>query len=520
MCAIKNNHTESCDVTNIDICCRKLSNWGEYQCCHVCVLFTNNNLILDPTTVGLLCRSPYHCNGDEERDMDKRVPTQSTTAKNPTWRNNDGDRPSVHPTVGGLKTRGPHYSGTQNQRMSTSSSSGLSSLSESGMAYRQNTGMASPSTTRLPQGTADHTDRQRQEDPRFTHVTGLVGQHPYPGEMIANYHAGPHTDHYTRETFTSHQNFVQPQYGMQGRPSEPRFYPSTPAHYIDSDVVSQGFTYAPAYGPSHDIEYGHGMYRRIPVSSHLQNPTQPRQALYEHRTASQHSSLARTRSTDSFGEGRPYYDVDSSSQRGYSSLGDVPNRVTMPTPVYPPHPLYKRENGSHVYQMSHPDFSSTVAQYDPSSCRSDNTLFPNSGYPQGLGNVDTLVENTAHISLNADESFIDIIEHPKDVSIDPLQRAVFTCRAKVRGEDQANILWIKDGEPLIGEIDSDYVIEEATEKDEGVYHCLVSHPTNGAEQKESRPAKLVVKKPGRCSVSKAINITVCCSTLVPIVCKV
>lgn len=503
---IMNNYTESCELTNIEFLSRKLSNWGS-TILLVCILFTDNNLILDPT-VGLLSRSPYRCNGDEEKDMDKRVPTQSATTKKPTWRNNvDGEvlQSSVHPTVSNLKTRGPHYSGTQNQRMSTSSS-GLSSLSESATANRQNTGMVTPAT-RLPHGTGDHClDKQRQENPQFV----TVGQHPYPGEMIANYQAGPQ---HGQNTFMSRQNFVQPHHGVQGRPSESMLYPSTPTHYKDSDVASQGFAhpmYAPGYSPyapQHDIEYGQGMYRRVPVSSHLQNPTQLRQPSYEHRTAIQHSSLTRTRSTGSFREGRPYYDDELSSQRDYSSLGEVPNRDIMQTPMYQPHPMYEREDDSHLYRMTHPDFGSTVAQYDPSSVRSDNTSFSHSVYPQSLRNVamtatiEKLANDTAHISLNTEESSIEITEHPRAVSVGPLQKAVFTCRAEVRGEDQANMLWFKDREPLVGEIDSEYVIEETTEKDEGVYHCLVSHPTNAAEEKESWPAKLVIKKQGMYIVS-------------------
>ena len=56
------------------------------------------------------------------------------------------------------------------------------------------------------------------------------------------------------------------------------------------------------------------------------------------------------------------------------------------------------------------------------------------------------------------------------------------------------MLWYKDAEPLIGEIDCEYVVDEVTEKDVGLYYCLVTHPDNEQIQRQSKMAKLTIRK--------------------------
>ena len=105
---------------------------------------------------------------------------------------------------------------------------------------------------------------------------------------------------------------------------------------------------------------------------------------------------------------------------------------------------------------------------------------------------------------------IRILEHPKDVEVFPNERAVLRCVARIvnkgcgqierakgvelKKEEEPNLLWYKDAEPLIGEIDGEYLVEEVTEKDVGLYYCLVSHPDNEQIQRQSKMARLTIKK--------------------------
>ena len=105
-----------------------------------------------------------------------------------------------------------------------------------------------------------------------------------------------------------------------------------------------------------------------------------------------------------------------------------------------------------------------------------------------------------------------ILEHPRDIEACLNERAVLRCTARIsrrgqgrgqskaeregeeEGEEEPNLLWYKDAEPLIGEIDCEFVVENVTERDKGVYYCLVSHPALEHIQRQSNVARLTVKK--------------------------
>lgn len=125
---------------------------------------------------------------------------------------------------------------------------------------------------------------------------------------------------------------------------------------------------------------------------------------------------------------------------------------------------------------------------------------------------------------NFDEgaSCILILEHPRDVEVLPNERAVLRCTARIsrhsQGRSQSkteleedvgeepNLLWYKDAEPLIGEIDCEFVVEKVTERDIGVYYCLVSHPTLEHIQRQSNVARLTIKKTQGKTISVATHI--------------
>lgn len=103
-----------------------------------------------------------------------------------------------------------------------------------------------------------------------------------------------------------------------------------------------------------------------------------------------------------------------------------------------------------------------------------------------------------------DVNCIRILEHPKDAEVLPNEKAVLRCAAKIISEhcqggveqkdEEPNLLWYKDAIPLVGEIDCEYVVDEMTEKDVGLYFCLVTHPDNERIQRQSKTAKLTIRK--------------------------
>ena len=92
-------------------------------------------------------------------------------------------------------------------------------------------------------------------------------------------------------------------------------------------------------------------------------------------------------------------------------------------------------------------------------------------------------------------SSIEIVEQPKDCEVALNGRAEFTCKARLldsAGEEELDYLWYKDGEPLIGEISRECVVEAVGEAEQGSYFCLVSHPSEESSV-ETQPARLTLK---------------------------
>ena len=93
---------------------------------------------------------------------------------------------------------------------------------------------------------------------------------------------------------------------------------------------------------------------------------------------------------------------------------------------------------------------------------------------------------------------IDIVEQPKDISVELHGRAVFTCRARllnsaVEGEGAGPCLqWYKGDIALVGELKANLVLEDVLVKDVGFYHCVVTHPNNSEVKKHSRVAELTI----------------------------
>lgn len=100
------------------------------------------------------------------------------------------------------------------------------------------------------------------------------------------------------------------------------------------------------------------------------------------------------------------------------------------------------------------------------------------------------------------DSSIEILGHPQDSEVALNGRIELKCKARLLNSkvEEPDYLWYKDGEPLIGEISSECVLEGVGEGDKGKYFCLVSHP-NGLSSEQTRPALVTLKcGNGKCFV--------------------
>lgn len=81
-------------------------------------------------------------------------------------------------------------------------------------------------------------------------------------------------------------------------------------------------------------------------------------------------------------------------------------------------------------------------------------------------------------SLEGKVNPVEITLQPTDCTVEVDARACFKCEARLKGGlGEPNFLWYKDSEPLVGEINEEYVIDGTTEQDAGVYFCLISDPS-------------------------------------------
>ena len=109
--------------------------------------------------------------------------------------------------------------------------------------------------------------------------------------------------------------------------------------------------------------------------------------------------------------------------------------------------------------------------------------------------LDTLAHET-HVNLNLEpqECPIQITCEPEDCEVLPNARVEFVCEAHIVGSDEEpSFQWYKENDPLVGEINNQYVIEQATLGDVGSYCCVVTDPTEKYSRR-SQSVKLLLRK--------------------------
>ncbi len=340
-------------------------------------------------------------------------------------------QPSLHPVrhANSLNPRGPHYSGTYSQHGSSTSYSHTSSTSSS-------------HTSLLDSSSG------------YSHLSGQLHQDPRCGHQNSR-RPGDHGYYQQKYPDTGHSGF-----SSQQRPTSQ--YPPAPDRSSYNNYIPTG--YYQSYEQQQQREYDY----------------QPSEYRYSSR---QRGPLVKAYSEETFREVGQH-----DNERGFSSLGDVPNRV-------PRHrqdlPLRQPLVSQCKYQMEYP------GQYrEPSPSSTQYNYSSGSNYSSDVNGTEMLSEQIEKMKVVSD-SDIEILKQPLDQVVNLNERVVFICEARViHCAEEPNILWFKDREPLIGEIDSRYVIDEMTEKAAGVYHCLVTHPINTSIQKESYSATLTVNKEG------------------------
>jgi hypothetical protein len=94
---------------------------------------------------------------------------------------------------------------------------------------------------------------------------------------------------------------------------------------------------------------------------------------------------------------------------------------------------------------------------------------------------------------------IEFLEQPCDSTVGLNSTLKLTCRARIIGsklEEEPDYLWYKDGEPLVGEISRECVVENVEEGDGGRYFCLVSHPDDQRTSLKSQIAVVTIRTSG------------------------
>ncbi len=360
-----------------------------------------------------------------------------------------------------VNPRGPHYSGTHSQHGSSSSSH--SSLSDSSSGYSHQTENGSQIL--------------RQEDHRLTN----------PGQYGHQYAARPGDPGYYQHSDVRHAGSIRQQYPAQ--------YPGRTTSNYDNCVPASYYEQQRYY--EHRQPYHHPHYRHI---------------------SRERGPLVKAHSEETFRHERT-----NGSEKGFSSLGDLP---PVHTPVYrQEHPMgqplmtqYTYQTGPHrelsptSTQYSHGSAAPTSTQYSHGTAAPTSTQYSHSTatatYSSDVNRTNTLSERIEGMRIRLDDDNIEILKQPVDQAVNLHESIVFTCDARIVDcQEEPNLLWFKDQEPLIGEIDSTYVITETTEKDAGVYHCLVSHPLNPSQQKESTSATLTINTGGKSKVPLIVVVS-------------
>ncbi len=281
--------------------------------------------------------------------------------------------------------------------------------------------------------------------------------------------------------------------------------------------------------PYHGSEWAQGYYRAQGSEMYMypsEYSVRPRSELLGYSGSSRVSGSSpvsySTSSESSYGD----YGTDRSALPSSSSSG-----ATSPASSYLPatHRAYQHASELHHYGYAESHVQvpggSTKELYSPvdqflshgSTYSSSSEDYSHTPSLPG-SEVDTLAELTEHQMLiqqrndfpphpisdiseeggqqegvSKDENPIEITLQPVECIVGLKARAQFQCGARIKAaRGEPSFLWYKDSEPLVGEINEEYVIDEATGQDAGLYFCLVSD-SDEKYFKKTDDARLIVR---------------------------
>ena len=150
----------------------------------------------------------------------------------------------------------------------------------------------------------------------------------------------------------------------------------------------------------------------------------------------------------------------------FSPYHDHIDTESLPSDVNAPLSLHSISEHSSLSSCYSRDFQTTVSA------------------PSSLVNV---LEKDVEQKIDAQkDNPIRITREPIDCHVPLNARAEFVCEGcVVDSKEEPLFLWYKDSEPLIGEINNEYVVERSCQQDVGTYFCLVSHPIEKFAKKSS-----------------------------------
>ena len=161
-------------------------------------------------------------------------------------------------------------------------------------------------------------------------------------------------------------------------------------------------------------------------------------------------------------------------------------------PVTPEHMLYPYYNSSPVPQYCG---GSTSIHHGQSSTQPNSLTLD---YQSTAHKVESKMDEL-HIREKPKLNPIKIVLEPDDCDVLPNEKASFLCKAQITTsqgfQEEPTYLWYKDEQPLVGEVNNEYVVENVTEEDAGTYFCLVMDSSNKYQQK-SQNAKLTLSESG------------------------
>ena len=156
---------------------------------------------------------------------------------------------------------------------------------------------------------------------------------------------------------------------------------------------------------------------------------------------------------------------------------------------------YNSYSGDSLSMPSISQCSENTTELLRSSCTSPHFSLGQDSTAPSSQQLDNLAHETnAKLNLESRDCPLQITREPEDCEVLPNAKVEFVCEAHIIGSDEEpSFQWYKGNDPLVGEINNQYIIEQATQQDVGAYCCVVTDSTE-MYHRTSHNAKLLLKE--------------------------